>query len=177
MNLFKPAVALTVIMLLALIAACASTGDKKPKEPVTIPNYIASGKIVNLKDKIIEVERFLHLEPTLTFFYEGYRHSMPIIAVKSVENIGNGYLNLTTVKGRSFKVVGTMGIISQKSVIYFQTKSIVDIMPMAGDQEKAPEKKVQYLTSRIDGEATKHIEFVWKKLPYKQSSEKSQEMY
>lgn len=171
MKRFNPAAFIAAILLLALLAACATTDEKKDDEQETIRNYVASGKIVNLKGKVIEVALFLDLELYLTFVYQGSRHSTPIINVKSLVDIGNGYLTLTTVDGRSFKIVATMGSISRKDVIYFQTKSLLDSMPLETNQQADPNKKIKYFASRIDGEATKQIEFVWKKKTDKQNKD------
>ncbi len=172
MKRLKTAAVLAAILILALLAACATTEKKEPEED-HLRNYIASGTIVNLKGESIKVERFVYLEPYLSFTYQGSRHSTPIILIKSLADIGNGYLNMTTIDGRSYKIVATMGSISQRDAIYFQIVSLVRRQPETPAQAEADKEKknIEYEPSRIDGEATKQIDFIWTKKPYKETKQ------
>lgn len=107
-----------------------------------------SGKITNEQGQIIDVVEYLNLVTQLPYVYEESEQTVPLADVKSLTDLGNGYVNLENAKGKIFKVVVMLGAVSEGRMISYKAED-----PISGKVE----------TSEIDGELIKRIEFDWKK--------------
>lgn len=107
-----------------------------------------SGKIVNDQGQTIKVIEFLDLVDTLPYMYEQSQQTAPLKDIKSLTDLGDGYLQLENIKGQSFKVIVMFDAVTLKEMINYKAED-----PISGKVEK----------NEIDGEFVKQIEFDWKK--------------
>jgi len=105
------------------------------------------GLIIDNQGQRITVERFDKLMDSYPFMYEDSESKVPMSDVKSLTYNNDNTVTLVNSKGKSFNVIGQMGV-CYTDMIYYKTKSPID----GSLQEQT-----------IDPFLVKKIVFNWKK--------------